>query len=166
MKNILKIVFVITGAIVGAGFASGQEVYLFFFSHGIKGIIGIILSCFIIGAVISKTLKIINENNINTYNEFLDYLIKNKKIKLLINSIINIFILVTFYIMIAGFGAYLQQEYKIDITLGSAILSLLCFIILKSNVKGFVKSNEILIPILLIVITFIRNIKHKKYKFR
>ncbi len=166
MKNILKIVFVITGAIVGAGFASGQEVYLFFFSHGIKGIIGIVLSSFIIGVVISKTLKIINNNNINTYNEFLDYLIKNKKIKLLINSIINIFILVTFYIMIAGFGAYLQQEYKIDITLGSAILSLLCFIILKSNVKGFVKSNEILIPILLIVITVIRNIKYKKYKFR
>lgn len=166
MKNILKIVFVITGAIVGAGFASGQEVYLFFFSHGIKGIIGIVLSSFIIGVVISKTLKIINDNNINTYNEFLDYLIKNKKIKLLINSIINIFILVTFYIMIAGFGAYLQQEYKIDITLGSAILSLLCFIILKSNVKGFVKSNEILIPILLIVITVIRNIKYKKYKFR
>lgn len=166
MKNILKIVFVITGAIVGAGFASGQEVYLFFFSHGIKGIIGIVLSSFIIGVVISKTLKIINDNNINTYNEFLDYLIKNKKIKLLINSIINIFILVTFYIMIAGFGAYLQQEYKIDITLGSAILSLLCFIILKSNVRGFVKSNEILIPILLIVITVIRNIKYKKYKFR
>ena len=166
MKNILKIVFVITGAIVGAGFASGQEVYLFFFSHGIKGIIGIVLSSFIIGVVISKTLKIINNNNINTYNEFLDYLIKNNKIKLLINSIINIFILVTFYIMIAGFGAYLQQEYKIDITLGSAILSLLCFIILKSNVKGFVKSNEILIPILLIVITVIRNIKYKKYKFR
>ena len=166
MKNILKIVFVITGAIVGAGFASGQEVYLFFFSHGIKGIIGIVLSSFIIGVVISKTLKIINDNNINTYNEFLDYLIKNKKIKLLINSIINIFILVTFYIMIAGFGEYLQQEYKIDITLGSAILSLLCFIILKSNVRGFVKSNEILIPILLIVITVIRNIKYKKYKFR
>ena len=166
MKNILKIVFVITGAIVGAGFASGQEVYLFFFSHGIKGIIGIVISSFIIGVVISKTLKIINDNNINTYNEFLDYLIKNKKKKLLINSIINIFILVTFYIMIAGFGAYLQQEYKIDITLGSAILSLLCFIILKSNVKGFVKSNEILIPILLIVITVIRNIKYKKYKFR
>ena len=44
MKNILKTVCVIIGTIIGAGFASGQEVYIFFFSHGIKGLIGIIIS--------------------------------------------------------------------------------------------------------------------------
>ena len=44
MKNILKTVCVIIGTIIGAGFASGQEVYIFFFSHGIKGIIGIVIS--------------------------------------------------------------------------------------------------------------------------
>lgn len=31
MKNVLKVVFVIIGTLIGAGFASGQEVYLFFF---------------------------------------------------------------------------------------------------------------------------------------
>ena len=30
MRNILKVVFVIVGAIIGAGFASGQEIKLFF----------------------------------------------------------------------------------------------------------------------------------------
>ena len=40
MKNISKITFVLIGAIIGAGFASGKEIYIFFFSHGIKGIIG------------------------------------------------------------------------------------------------------------------------------
>jgi hypothetical protein len=37
MKNCLKVVFVIIGTLIGAGFASGQEVYLFFYSYGIKG---------------------------------------------------------------------------------------------------------------------------------
>ena len=37
-----------------------------------------------------------------------------KKIKELINSIINIFILVSFYVMIAGFGAYLEQEINLN----------------------------------------------------
>ena len=44
MHNILKIVFVIIGTVIGAGFASGQEIYLFFFSYGIKGLIGILIS--------------------------------------------------------------------------------------------------------------------------
>ena len=30
-NNVLKIIFVIIGALVGAGFASGQEINLFFF---------------------------------------------------------------------------------------------------------------------------------------
>ena len=43
MKDILKIVFVIIGTLIGAGFASGQEIYTFFFSYGIKGIYGLVL---------------------------------------------------------------------------------------------------------------------------
>ena len=31
MKNVLKVVFVIIGTLIGAGFASGQEVYFLFF---------------------------------------------------------------------------------------------------------------------------------------
>lgn len=42
MKNILKIVFVIIGTLIGAGFASGQEMYIFFFSYGLEGIAGLI----------------------------------------------------------------------------------------------------------------------------
>ena len=30
MKDILKTIFVIIGTMIGAGFASGQEIYLFF----------------------------------------------------------------------------------------------------------------------------------------
>lgn len=158
MGNIIKIVFVIIGTIVGAGFASGQEIYTFFFSFGKKGIIGMIISSCIIGIIIYKTLNIIKNENIENYKEFLDCIIKNKKIINIINSIINVFFLITFYIMIAGFGAYLNQEYKINKIIGSSILAIICFGIFKTNLKGFVKTNEILIPILIGFLTIIRNI--------
>ena len=67
--NILKVVFVIIGTLIGAGFASGQEIYTFFFSYGIKGILGIIISSTIIGLTIYKTFKIIEKNNIKNYNQ-------------------------------------------------------------------------------------------------
>lgn len=38
MLNILKAVCVIIGTIIGAGFASGREIYLFFNRYGIKGV--------------------------------------------------------------------------------------------------------------------------------
>ena len=34
MKNVIKTVCVIIGTIIGAGFASGREIYLFFSKYG------------------------------------------------------------------------------------------------------------------------------------
>lgn len=163
--EILKVVFVIIGTLIGAGFASGQEIYIFFFSFGIKGLIGILISSFIIGIIIYKTFQIINKNNIDNYGDFLNNFVKNKKVNNFTNAIINIFILVSFYIMIAGFGAYLQQEFNLNSIIGSSILAILCLILFKTNVKGLVKVNEILIPILIIIIILIRNFKYTKYRF-
>lgn len=117
MKDILKIVFVIIGTLIGAGFASGQEMYVFFFAFGMKGFIGILISSILMGVIIYKVLKIINDHEIQNYKEFLEVLIpgeNNSKIKKIINCLVNLFILITFFIMIAGFGAYFEQEYGIS----------------------------------------------------
>ena len=150
MRNIFKVVFVIIGTMIGAGFASGQEMYLFFFSYGIEGLIGILISSLIIGVVISKTFQVVNRYGIDTYKDFLKVLIKRKgKIALVINFIINSFILITFFIMIAGFGAYFEQELGINSLIGSSILAILTFVIFMTSVKGVVKANELLVPLLI-----------------
>lgn len=160
-KDIMKIVFVIIGTMIGAGFASGQEMYLFFFSYGLNGIIGILISCSLMGVVIYKTLQILNKYEIKNYKEFLDILIENKSNKMpfilknIINLIINTFILITFFIMIAGFGAYFEQEFGINSIIGSSALGILCFIIFLTSVKGVVKANELLVPVLIIFLIII-----------
>ena len=141
---------------IGAGFASGQEIYLFFFSHGIKGLIGILISSIIIGIVIYKTFQIVDKYGVETYKDFLEILIKkNKKFNKIINAIINIFILVTFFIMVAGFGAYFEQELGINSLVGSSILAIITFFIFMTSIKGVVKVNEILVPILIIFLVII-----------
>ena len=163
--EILKVVFVIIGTVIGAGFASGQEIFSFFFLYGIKGLIGILISSIIIGITIYKTIKIVHRNNIDNYRDFLNYFYKNKKINNITSIIVNIFILISFYIMIAGFGAYLQQELQLNSIIGSSVLAILCLILFKTNIKGLVKVNEILIPILIIIIILIRNCKYTKYRY-
>ncbi len=163
--EIMKVVFVIIGTFVGAGLASGQEVYSFFFLNGIKGIIGILISSILMGIITSKVLHIVSKKNINNYNEFLNYYIKNNKLKRYTNSLINIFMLISFYVMIAGFGGYLAQEFKLNSLIGSFIFSIICLMILKTDVKGVIKVNEILIPILIFIIILIRNHQYKIYRF-
>lgn len=155
--DFFKVIFVIIGALIGAGFASGQEIYTFFFSFGVKGLIGIVVSSILIGTIIYKTFKIIEVKNTKNYKEFLNVIIKNQKVKDISNIIINIFILISFYIMIAGFGAYLEQELKLDSIIGSSILAIICIILFRKNIEGVVKVNQILIPILISTIIFLRD---------
>ena len=57
IKNVCKATFVIIGTIIGAGFASGQEIYIFFNRYGIQGLLGLILSMILIGIITHKTFK-------------------------------------------------------------------------------------------------------------
>ena len=147
MKEVIVLTLFIIGALIGAGFASGQEMYSFFYAYGIYGIIGMIVSCSLMSIVIFKCLKLIYDRNINSYDEFLEIYIKNKKITKLINLILNILLLITFYIMIAGFGAYFEQEIGINRTIGSAILAVLTALVFFTNVKGVLKVSEYIVII-------------------
>ena len=166
MKNILKVVFVIIGTMIGAGFASGQEMYLFFFSYGIEGLIGVIISALIMGIVIFKTFQIVNQYEINTYKDLLNLLITRKKtVKQFVNIVINIFIIITFFIMIAGFGAYFEQELGMNRLLGSSVLAVITFVIFMTSVKGVVKANELIVPVLIGFLVIIGLINLKEFPF-
>ena len=158
MREIFSIVLVIIGALIGAGFASGQEIYSFFYSYGVIGLIGIIITCSLIAITIYKSFKIIYQNKINNYDEFLKIFIKNEKVTKAINIVLNILLLVTFYIMIAGFGAYFEQEIGINKILGSAILAFMTAIVFFTSVKGVLKVSEYIVPVLLLFIVLIGGI--------
>ena len=155
MKEIFIIVFTIIGALIGAGFASGQELYSFFYIYGTNGIYGIIVTSFLVTILVYKILKIIYTNEIKNYDTFLGIFIKNKKITQITNLILNILLLVTFYIMIAGFGAYFEQEIGLNKIIGSLILVIMCFFVFQTSVEGVIKISKYLVPILILAIIII-----------
>ena len=161
MKQILKVVFVIIAALIGAGFASGQEIKEFFYKYGATGLLGLAVCSLLFVYVIYKVFKLVETNNIESYKEFVYFLVKYKgerkylNVGFIINTIVNIFLIITFFIMLAGFGAYFSQEFEISSYIGSGILAIICFITLMTNVNGVVKINTFLIPMLILFIVII-----------
>ena len=151
----MTVILIIIGSLIGAGFASGQEIYLFFYRYGKNGIIGLFICCILIGIIIYKTFKIITNKNITDYKRFLEEILKNKKISKIVNLTINIFLLITFYIMISGFGAYFEQEFNINHNIGAIIVSFICYLALIKNISGVAKISSIVVPILIICIIYI-----------
>lgn len=152
MKNVLKVVFVIVGSVIGAGFASGQEINLFFNKYGTIGIAGMIISCLLTGIIIYKVMSVAESKKIQTYSEFLSALNANERLNKIIKTIIQCFLLISFYIMTAGFCAYFKQEFGISTYITATIMAALCYITFAGKTKGIVSINMALIPFLALFI--------------
>lgn len=156
MKNIFKVIFVIIGTLIGAGFASGREIYLFFSKYGEYGKIGIILSGILTGVIIYRVLELTKMYEINTYNKLLERINwKYHKLNKIINIIVNAFLLISFYIMVAGFSAYIAQTYGIAIYISSSVFVIISYIIFKKSIQGVIKANEVLVPFLILLIIYL-----------
>lgn len=152
MKNSIKAIFVIIGTIIGAGFASGQEIYSFFNVYQENGILGILISSLLIGISIYIILKKASELNVNSYNQLLEKSAISNNIKIILKFIINLFLLISFYIMVAGFGAYFKQEFNVPNILTAIIILIICYITFMKNIEGIAKVNTIIIPVLIIIV--------------
>ena len=145
----------------GAGFASGKEIYVFFAKFGIYGIVGAIISAILTGNIIYKTIKIVKKYNIESNNKFIDEVSKSKNNKIqkinkkFLKSTINIFLVISFFIMMAGFSSYFKQRFNIPIIVSSLIMTIILYITFLNNIEGIMKINEVVIPILLIILTYL-----------
>ena len=138
----------------------GQEIYTFFNRYGIKGLIGLVFSMFLMSYIIYKTFKISLYKNANIYQDFLidilPYKLKNNKILVLtINNIINLFLLISFNIMVAGFSTYFSQELFLPKLIGGILIAIIAFITFFKGINGVIKINSYLIPSLIVLIIFL-----------
>ena len=156
MNEIIKIVTLILGSIIGAGFASGQEIKIFFSDYGILGLCGIILAVLIICLIINYTLKIILKNDIKNFEELLKCIFLNNKLLIYVmKNIVNIFLLVTFLIMSIGFATCLEDQFLIPKYIGGVIFAILLYVTFIGNIARIIKVNMYIMPILVLCIMFI-----------
>lgn len=70
-------------------------------------------------------------------------------------NIVNIFLLISFYIMIAGFSSFFKQEYNISTYITSSLLAIFMYFILSHKMSGIIKINVLLVPLLIVAMIFI-----------
>ena len=150
-----KAIFVLIGTFVGAGFASGKEVFNFFTIYSFNGIISIFLFSFLLFLLINKCLNIKITLHLNSYNQFILYL--EKKYKFFNHSfflfVINIFLASSFYIMIAALSSLFNYQFNIAKFITITWCIIICFFIFyKKNINFIYIINSILMPILILFI--------------
>lgn len=156
MKNnsYIKIASIYVGTIIGAGFASGQEIMNFFGKFGLNGLIGIIIATVLFCLIGSIILLTAYNSGMYSYNELLERIF-GKSISIIIDSFIILFLIAGYCIMLAGSGAIFSEQYNIDNNIGILIMAIATFITFIFSVKGLSTVNTIIVPFLLISIIYI-----------
>lgn len=146
----LQLAAVYMGAILGAGFASGQELMQFFVVFGYHGLIGVFLSGIAFALMGYFISQIVIKNKVYGYKPFLDKIL-GKKIGPLVDIWITITIFISLGIMLAGCATVLQEKLSINYYLGLIVFSLIVLITLYKGEKGVISINFILIPFLIVI---------------
>ena len=90
--NIIITAYSFVAAVIGAGFASGQEILTFFTVYGKCGILGMVIASLIFGGFSFTLLNICRQHKISDYNE-LTSIVMSKRIKKLSDILTFIFLL-------------------------------------------------------------------------
>lgn len=153
MKKIIKCLMIIIGTLIGAGFASGQEIVIFFNKFSNKGVLGIIIASILFGLITFLIMDLSRKSNINEYKK----LINNKFIVFIIKA----FTFICFCIMISAIGAYANEQYNFNFWIATSIAGVICFIAFLLKFYGLEKINNILVPIILIGIMMLAVVSNK-----
>ncbi|SKC65798.1 YkvI family membrane protein [Maledivibacter halophilus] len=137
------------GTLIGAGFASGQELMQFFGRFGAKGIVGSCLTAFcfsILGIIIMLTAR-----NMKT-SSYEEVSVPNVKIlKVFANSVITFFSFAGVTVMIAGTGSLFSTLTGSEEFVGKIIITIIIIITTCFGTDGLINSFNIVVPVMIAI---------------
>ncbi len=157
LKNILKIFGVSCGyaaAIIGAGFASGQEIVSFFVRYGRYSIIGIFIACAIFFLFSCSVLCVCARTCIYSYSDLLDSLFNNERVCCAIKLMTLVFAIASVCVMTACAGEMGEVIADVPRICGAALFTVLCGIIFFMGNRKIMKINSVLGAVIVLGIIF------------
>lgn len=149
LKAVFSIAATFIGTVVGAGFASGQEIYQFFTVYGVLGFPGLILATMILGWASNKVFQIGLRLSTPSYREILLYLLGPRFLPAA-DFFFLLFLLLLTAVMFAGSGMVFK-ELNLEYGLGIGLTLVILVGVLYRGLPGLVKVNELVIPLMFTV---------------
>ncbi|AWB81184.1 hypothetical protein C3B44_01535 [Corynebacterium yudongzhengii] len=120
VKEILRVAFAVVGVIVGAGFASGQEIIQYYVGFGIPGLWAVVISAIVMSLITMIILQLASYFRASEHGEVFDHVSHPIFSKVLdIGVIVTLFS--TGFVMFAGGGANLEQQWGLPVWVGALL---------------------------------------------
>lgn len=148
LKNIVKVACIYATTIIGAGFASGQEILQFFSIYRTGGFYGIVLAGLLFSVIGCIVLERVYCDRIRNYEEFI-FPAFGWFAGWVIEAAVTVFMLCLFCIMIAGAGSVISDRLGIPFNYSVLIMGLISMALIFTNIKGIVTLSTFVTPVMI-----------------
>ena len=136
------------GTVIGAGFASGQEVLQYFVSFGPAGPAAIVLATLLFFGFGALAMLLGHHLQTDRYAPIMEW--RGYRLpRLFADFFITLSLAGTFVIMVAGAGSTFAQAFGVPAFVGSIAVGVLCILNLLKGLDGLVRVQSILVPLLI-----------------
>lgn len=145
LKDTLRIAGVYIGTIIGAGYASGQEILQFFTGYGWWGILGTLVTM-VMYPLLGYYLIVLGKRLKAQSHKSVIYHICGKYLGAVIDILLAFFLFGVGVIMVAGSGSLFQQQFGIEPAIGYALMTALVILALLLSLRRVLNVISILTP--------------------
>lgn len=145
-KIVFQVAATYVGAVMGAGFASGQEIQQFFANFGYWGLIGIFVSASLFSFLGWVMLDLQKKWQVSSYTDFFKFLLGPRwgnRIDVLVSALLFIGMVA----MMSGAGALFNQYFGLSSWLGVLLTAGVIGLALWFQGEGVLWINTVLIPL-------------------
>lgn len=151
MGRSFKIASAFIGIVVGAGFASGQEILQYYTSFGYWGFAGVALATVLFG-YLGRVLTGLGSRMQTISHEEVVYKIGGKVIGKIIDYTLIITLFGILVVMIAGAGSIFSQQFGLPPAFGRAVMTILVIFTIMLNVKKVITIIGSITPFLILMV--------------
>jgi len=149
--SVLTIAATYIGTVVGAGFATGQEVFQFFTLFGWWGVVGQIIATALFIYFGYIVMKLARELNAKSHLEVIRYA-GGKWVGTIIDWVITFFLFGALVIMAAGAGAIFDEQFGFSSFIGSWLMIVITLITVVLGLRNIIKAISFVVPFLLLAV--------------
>ncbi|WP_077928030.1 YkvI family membrane protein [Wohlfahrtiimonas populi] len=154
MYKIIQMAFAFIGVIVGAGFASGNEILQYFTSFGTWGTAGAVLSTGLFAYLGMMLMQMGSRLQTQSHDEAI-YKLSGKFMGIAVDYIIIFTLFGVGVVMVAGAGSMLNQQYGAPNWVGSLIMTVLVVSTVLLPIQRVIALIAAITPFLIIALTII-----------
>ena len=145
----LQVALTYIGTIVGAGFASGQEILQFFTRFGALAAVTIGISAILFVWLGAKMMLIASEISARSYED-LNKSLFGPRFGGWVSQFMMVVLLGVSAVMLAGAGSLFNEHLGINYQTGLLVTLLGCFLLLRKGMQAILAVNTVVVPIMLI----------------